>query len=268
MNRFKLKFIVALMIPFLASCFDTHPYDVEVTGERGINSTNISKIEQITKDKDTIRFVCMSDSHQWYTDTDDAVADINRRKDSIDFVIHCGDITDTGTRKEFEWADDVLSGLQLPYVVLIGNHDFLGTGEEYYYTKYGPGNFSMIAGRIKFIFINTNATEYDYVASVPDLNYLRAQSVADSSEFDRTVVCMHARPYSDQFNNNIAEPFQYYVQNFLHPIFCLNGHDHNIQTDDLFHDGLMYYGMPSMEKRTYFIFTITPSVYYYEIVKY
>ena len=102
MNRFKLKFIVALMIPFLASCFDTHPYDVEVTGERGINSTNISKIEQITKDKDTIRFVCMSDSHQWYTDTDDAVADINRRKDSIDFVIHCGDITDTGTRKELK----------------------------------------------------------------------------------------------------------------------------------------------------------------------
>ena len=102
------------------------------------------------------------------------------------------------------------------------------------------------------------------MASVPDLNYIRQQAEEDSLRFDRTLVLMHARPYSDQFNNNIAEPFEHYLQYFLKPMFCINGHDHAVQKEDLFNDGLMYYGMPSVVKRKYFIFTITPNSYCYE----
>lgn len=269
MKRTNVKqFVVGMSVAMMSGCgaFDIHPYDVKVKGETDINARNIARIEEATQGKDTLRFACISDSHQWYADARAAVCDINRRKDSLDFVVHCGDLTDTGTNKEFEWCDRVLSNLQLPYVAMIGNHDFLGTGEEYYAKKYGRKNFSMIAGRVKFVFLNTNATEYDYVASVPDLNYIRQQAEEDSLRFDRTLVLMHARPYSDQFNNNIAEPFEHYLQYFLKPMFCINGHDHAVQKEEIFNDGLMYYGMPSVVKRKYFIFTITPNSYSYEEV--
>ena len=104
------------------------------------------------------------------------------------------------------------------------------------------------------------------MASVPDLNYIRQQAEEDAGAFDRTIVLMHARPYSDQFNNNIAEPFEHYLQFYLKPIFCVNGHDHSLGVDDVFGDGMTYYGVPSVVKRKYFIFTITPDSYRYEIV--
>lgn len=51
-------------------------------------------------------------------------------------------------------------------------------------------------------------------------------------------------------------------------MFCINGHDHTLQIEDIFHDGLIYYGVPSIGKRKYMIFTITPNDYHYEVVDY
>ena len=259
---------LCLVASMLGGCgaFDIHPYDVDVKGATGINTANIRQIELSTLGKDTLRFACISDTHQWYADMRAAVDDINRRKDTLDFMVHCGDLTDTGTNKEYVWCDRQLRRLQLPYVAMIGNHDFLGTGEEYYAKKYGPKNLSFIAARLKLVLLNTNATEYDHMASVPDLNYIRQQAEEDAGAFDRTIVLMHARPYSDQFNNNIAEPFEHYLQFYLKPMFCVNGHDHSLSVDDVFGDGMTYYGVPSVVKRKYFIFTITPDSYRYEIV--
>ena len=52
---------------------------------------------------------------------------INKRGD-VDFVVHCGDISDFGVTREFELQRDILEKLTMPYVVLIGNHDCLGSG--------------------------------------------------------------------------------------------------------------------------------------------
>ncbi|MBP7359998.1 MAG: metallophosphoesterase, partial [Prevotella sp.] len=93
-----IKMLCLFTTLMLISCddvFDVHPYDVNIKGETHINATNISKIENLCKDKDTLKIAFISDTHGWYSDFKDEVADINRRRD-IDFVIHCGDITDTG----------------------------------------------------------------------------------------------------------------------------------------------------------------------------
>ena len=79
--------IAALLLTGCDTVFDVHPYDVRVKGETDLNAKNIQKIEQTVKSKDTIRFAVISDSHQWLDDLVDAVNDINRRQDSIDFVI-------------------------------------------------------------------------------------------------------------------------------------------------------------------------------------
>jgi hypothetical protein len=47
----------------------------------------------------------------------------HKESDNIDFVVVLGDISDTGEKSEFIKARDILNGLNVPYIPLIGNHD-------------------------------------------------------------------------------------------------------------------------------------------------
>ena len=248
-----------MMLGACDTVFDVHPYDVRVNGETDVNAKNIRKIEQAVKSKDTIRFAVISDSHQWLDDLKAEVNDINRRKD-------CGDISDFGATREMKWTRNRLQKLQMPSVVLLGNHDCLGTGNQSYEVIFGNPDFSFIAGRVKFVCLNTNAIEYDYSRPVPNFDFMEAERSADSTDFDRTVVCMHAAPYSEQFNNNVAKVFNYYIHQFPGLMFCLDGHGHHTKQEDLYGDGTIFYMAASSSFRQYYIFTITPNGYHYEIV--
>ena len=253
----------------LSSCgdvFDTHPYDVNVKGETDINAKQIAVIEKQFANKDTLRVAFISDTHLWLSDARDQVADLNRR--NVDFVLHCGDLTDTGTGKEFEWSRDVLKSLRYPFVALIGNHDFLGTGNQTYEIMYGKMNFSFIAGRVKFLCLNTNATEYTYLAAVPDFDYMEEEMAKDTDKFDRTFIVMHAPPYSDQFNNNVCKAFRRYLDFFPGLMCCVYGHNHEDVVSDMYNDGLIFYGIDCAVHRNYRIFTITPDGYEVEKIEY
>lgn len=247
------------------SVFDVHPYDVRVKGDTDINATEITEIESNTKDKETFRFAFISDSHQWLDDLTAEIDDINSR-DDIDFVIHGGDITDFGSTREFEWTRGKLFKLNKPFVVLLGNHDCLGTGNQTYEKMFGDPDFSFIAGRVKFVCLNTNAIEYDYSMAVPNFDFMEAEVTKNADDFDRTVICMHAAPYSEQFNNNVAKPFNYYTHLFPGLMFCLYGHGHHTEQSDIYDDGIIYYQVGNAQKRQYYIFTITPTDYKYEII--
>ncbi|MDE6646827.1 MAG: metallophosphoesterase, partial [Prevotella sp.] len=197
----------------------------------------------------------------------DEVEHLNRRTD-IDFVIHCGDLTDTGTSREYEWCRDILGGLHYPYVALIGNHDFLGTGDQAYSVIYGRMDFSFIASRVKFVCLNTNATEYDYMAAVPNFDFMEEEMVRDSARFDRTVIVMHAPPYSDQFNNNVCKSFRRYLSFFPGLLCCVYGHSHGDGVDNFYNDGLLFYGVDCAEHRNYRILTITKDGYEMEQIFY
>lgn len=187
--------LAACCLCMVASCntvFDVHPYDVQIDGDRNLNVTNIQKIEAAVKSKDTIRFAMISDSHQWLDDLKSEVNDINRRSDSLDFVIHCGDLTDFGATREFQCTRDHLQKLKIPFVALLGNHDCLGTGNQSYQKIFGNPDFSFIAGKVKFVCLNTNAIEFDYSRPVPNFDFMEEQVKADADDFSRTVVCMHA----------------------------------------------------------------------------
>lgn len=271
MKKF-LVYVVGLCgIISLVACdsvFDVHPYDVHVDGERDVNAKNIKKIEATVKSKDTIRFAMISDTHQWLDDLESEVKDINRRSDSIDFVLHCGDVTDFGATREFQWTRDRLQKLKKPFVVLLGNHDCLGTGNQSYEAIFGNPDFSFIAGRVKFLCLNTNAIEYDYSRPVPNFDFMEEQRTADSLDFDRTIICMHAPPFSEQFNNNVAKVFNYYTHQMPGLMFCVYGHGHHTRQDDLYGDGTMYYQIASAPNHEYYIFTITPSGYSYELIQF
>jgi predicted phosphodiesterase len=261
--RYSLVLSMPLVLLALTACghiFDVHPYDMNIDGEHNINATNIARIEALCANKDTIRFAVISDSHLALSDLAEEVTDINRR-DSIDFVLHLGDLTETGTTKEFEWARRELQKLSKPYVALIGNHDFLGTGEQLYEWMFGEHNFSFIVNGIKFVALDTNAMEYDRMADIPNFAFMEQEARTDSIPFSRTVIMMHAAPYSDEFNNNVSKAFDFYVRQFPGLMFCLYGHDHQDTVRDIFNNGIIYYGINSSAHRTYHIFTITPNGY-------
>ena len=259
-----------LCILFLFSCddvFQTHPYDVHIEGAHDLNVANIAKIEASFSDKDTLRIAFISDTHLWHSDARDGIADVNKRND-IDFVVHCGDLTDTGTTKEYEWSRDILNGLRVPFVALIGNHDFLGTGDQTYSVTYGKMDFSFIVSRVKIVCLNTNATEYDYMAAVPNFDFMAEEMTKDSVRFDRTVVVMHAPPYSDQFNNNVCKAFRLYLDFFPGLMCCVYGHNHNDKVSAIYNDDLIFYGIDCAQHRNYRIMTITPDGYEMEQIRY
>lgn len=265
MLKKKLYILSSCILLLGCDLIDYHPYDVRITGETEVNANNIERIEKNCKGKTTIRFVTMGDSQRWYDETEDFVNAINKRND-IDFVIHGGDMSDFGVTNEFLWQRDVMNRLNVPFVTIIGNHDCLGTGKEAYKAIFGPTNFSFIAGNIKFVCLNTNALEYDYSEPIPNLEFMEKQQTERAGEFEKTVISMHARPYADVFNNNIAKPFQYYVNQYPKLQFCTIAHDHSTSSNDIFGDGIIYYGSDCMKHRSYLLFTITSDGYEHEII--
>lgn len=266
----KLKtMLLALPLLGLAGCdlIEYHPYDTRVEGMTNVNARNIVRIEETCRGRKSLRFAFLSDTQRWYDETEDAVADINRRKD-VDFVIHGGDQSDFGATKEFLWMRDILNGLKVPYVCLIGNHDCLGTGEDTFRKVYGDPNFAFTAGNVRFVCLNTNALEYDYSEPVPDFGFLEQERDSFPTEATRTLFAMHTKPYDEQFNNNVAKVFEYYLHTFPNPLCCIYGHGHNMHTEDIFGDGLMYHEVTCMKDRQYLLFTINEEGYTYEEISF
>ncbi|MBF0730828.1 metallophosphoesterase family protein [Bacteroides acidifaciens] len=267
MMRKSLYTLLSFLLLSGCGMTDYHPYDVHISGETNVNAHNIEKIEANCKGKTKLRFVTMGDSQRWYDETEEFVKEINKR-DDIDFVIHGGDMSDFGVTKEFLWQRDIMNGLKVPYVVLIGNHDCLGTGEETYKAVFGPTNFSFIAGNVKFVCLNTNALEYDYSEPVPNFTFMEQEIKDRRDKFEKTVISMHARPYTDVFNDNVAKVFHRYVTEYPGIQFCTAAHTHHHRDDVIFDDGIHYITSDCMDCRSYLVFTITPEKYEYELVKY
>ncbi|WP_303236513.1 metallophosphoesterase [Phocaeicola coprophilus] len=244
-----------------------HPYDLDIDGETEVNARNIQRIETALDGKKEFSFAVISDTQRWYDETEDAVADMNE-KGGIDFVVHTGDLSDFGMKLEFEKQRDILNGLSVPYVCLLGNHDCLATGKEVFNRIFGEENFSFTAGDVLFICLNTNALEFDYSDAIPDFSFLEKLLKNLSPDIRRTIVAMHAGPYSEQFNNNVAKVFQLYLRQFPGLQFCVYGHGHSIQVNDFFDDGILYYECTCAKKRAYLRFTLKENEYLYEVVNY
>lgn len=264
------KYIASVaMLCILVGCnmIEYHPYDLDVSGETGINGRNVAIIEQRMKGRNEFTFAVISDTQRWYDETRDEVASINARGD-IDFVVYTGDLSDFGAKLEFSLQRDILNGLTMPYVCILGNHDCVGTGEQVFEKVFGEPNFSFVAGNVRFVCLNTNALEYDYSYAVPDFSYIKDCINNCPEGVEKTVVAMHAGPFSEQFNNNVADAFQYNIKQLPSLQFCLYGHNHQVAADDLFGDGVIYYQCTCAKKRKYLVFKIRKEGYDYEVVDY
>lgn len=253
---------ILLFLPLLAACnaIEYHPYDARVDGDTGLTDDNIALIEQQTAGKRQIRFAMISDTQRHYDEMEDAINALNTL-DSIDFVIHGGDLADFGTTDEFEWARDYMLELNVPWLCILGNHDCLGTGLSVFQSVFGDIDYAFTAGNVRFLCLNTNALEFDYADDVPNLTFLASELNNYPTECEKTVVIMHAPPFGEEFNNDVADDFEAAVTAFPSPLFCLYGHIHTWAEDDFFNDGLIYYACTNIANRGYYLITINDNGY-------
>lgn len=257
--------LLALLLCVGCEYFEYHPYDTDIQGERGLTAIHVLRIERALRGRSSFRFAVISDTQGWYDETEQVVEALNARQD-LDFVIHCGDISDFGLKREFQIQRDILSELHVPFVALIGNHDCLATGEVVYREIFGPTNFAFTAADTRIICLNTNAMEYDYATPIPDFAFMESELTSLDPMVRRVLFVMHVRPGEFQFNNNVSEIFQRYIRSAPGDPFCIYGHEHTLRHDDLFGDGVIYYQCPNIEKRCYLLFTLNESGYTYEAV--
>lgn len=262
--------LLTLLLPTLTACeyFETHPYDTNIKGEQGLTIKNVAKIESMNIDSNEFRFAVISDTQGYYDELEEAVGVLNRIED-LDFVVHCGDLTDFGLRKEFEYQRNILLRLNVPWVTIIGNHDCLGTGRIVYEEIFGSVNYAFTAGTTRFICLNTNAMEFDYSTPVPDFDFLFTELDNLSDSITQVVYVMHVGPNAIEFNTNVTTIFEYILLDMTPTLpFCLYGHGHTLRVDDLFGDGILYYQCPNIEKRTILLFTMHNEGYDYETITY
>lgn len=280
-----LKILLLSILPAIitSSCdrFESHPYSVHIHGEHDIN-TRTAKILEAANLTPPFKFAFISDTQGSYDETAEALYIIVKRND-IDFIIHGGDQSDFGLPKEFIWCRDMFLSTGLPFLTAIGNHDCLGNGEDTFRYLYGPDNFSVNIGPLHLVVLNTVALEYDYSHPVPDLDFIERDRIAVDSinsihpdSLTHTVIAMHSRPYDEQFNNNVARPFNYYIEHYPgmgvtgenRKSFCVNGHNHYYDINDIFDNGIPYYQSANAGKRMFFVFTITENSYEYEAIEF
>jgi len=282
-----LLYILAGLVAVAMTCcdnFESSPYGAKIKGKRNTNASSIGSLDNAALTL-PLRFAFITDTHDATRETKRAIELIRSRGD-IDFIIHGGDLTDFGLPKEFMWCRDAMGESGLPFVTVIGNHDCLGNGEDNYEWIFGTKNYSFTVAGVHFVCLNTVALEYDYSEPVPDLNFL-ADDAAEMARINEehpdsvthTVVVMHSRPFDEQFNNNVAMPFLYYLQRYpgmeadgddgcYSCAFCLCGHNHRFQVSDLYDAGLLFYQGDNIAKRSFMIFTITADGYEMERVEF
>lgn len=204
-----------------------------------------------------LKIALVSDTHYHFEDLEDAIDDINHRGDAT-FVVATGDITENGLKKEFEIFHDVMARLSVPYLTVIGNHDYLANGGEVYRLMYGDFNYQFAFQGISFVMFDNVIWESNKAADYEWLEH----AMSESAESDETshplrhkIIFSHIPPFDGQLEEK-RDLFHSLLRKHGASI-SIHGHRHEYFNDDLMGDGLHYVTVGSPEKRSYAVLTVT-----------
>lgn len=244
--------LIALAL-ILQGCFEYNPNQIILEDdEKDLTAKNLKMLHAAPADA-TVRFVLMGDSQRFYDDSEDFVHSVNQLE-GIDFVIHAGDITDFGLAQEFKWVHEIMSGLKVPYLTVIGNHDLLANGRKVYRKMYGEFNYIFEYGDFRFILLDTNSREYGFNGAVPDLDWLQSQLETSNK---KTVIISHIPPFDADFDGNLEHKYAELLADDPNVVLSLHGHQHSFFDETYYDDGVRYFVTTSMNKRGYAVITMT-----------
>lgn len=200
---------------------------------------------------DPVRFAVLGDAQLAFDEAADAIESVASR-DDLDFVVQVGDFSHHGVRFEFERMNEVFARLEVPYFVLLGNHDTLGRGREIFARLFGPADFTADLGPLRFVFFDSNSREAGFDGSVPDLAFLED---ALPPEAERpTVLLAHVPPWDADFDPSLRESFAAVASRATVAFY---GHQHRFQVDEF--AGVPAYVVDALEGRSYLVATVASS---------
>ncbi|ABS26565.1 metallophosphoesterase [Anaeromyxobacter sp. Fw109-5] len=209
-----------------AACLQYSPHEVRLDShERDLHERALATL-RAAPPVQPLRFAVVGDTQMQFEDAEDAVRALKAR-DDLAFVVQVGDFTHWGLADEFRIMNRIFRELPVPYFVVVGIHDLLGTGRLVYEEMFGPLNFAFTHGGVRFALLDSNSREYDFDGTVPDLAWL-AEQLAPSPEHDRAVVISHAPPDNPDFDPDLRADY-FRVLREGGATLSLHGHSHVYQ---------------------------------------
>jgi 3',5'-cyclic AMP phosphodiesterase CpdA len=245
--------VAAAALAFAAGCLEYSPHVTKLEGaERDLNHKAIARLAA-TPAPAVLRFAVVGDTQLALDEVEDAVAHLNRRTD-LAFVVQVGDYTEFGQLFEFRLMNDVFAGLRVPWLVVIGNHDYLGNGEEIFVEMFGPRNQAFTFARTRFVLFDSNSREVAFSGDVPDLGFVAAQLEPDG-DHDRAVLLSHVPPATSDFDPERVEGFDEILQTRA-PVASFHGHEHGFRFEQ--REGVDLYVADWIVHRNYLVATLLP----------
>lgn len=263
----RMFFLLIALTPFLSACdiIEYSPNQIILKEyEKDLNRKNVSKLQSKPAD-DTLRIVLMGDTQRFYDEAESFVKSVNRLE-GVDFVIHAGDVSDFGLSQEFEWIAKIMSGLKMPYVTVVGNHDLLANGPKVYRKMFGPLNFSFIYAGVKFIFYDANSIEYGFDGATPDLDWIEKELA--TGDFDWAIPVAHMPPFSIDTDLSKEEALADILGSVGKVKLSLHGHEHAFSVVDKYENGVTYVVSTTVNKKGYALITFIDGEFTVEEINY
>jgi predicted phosphodiesterase len=218
----------------------------------GTTEKNLNRINALDAgDSKPFKIAVLSDPHYHYSKLSDALVHINRNDDYI-FAIVTGDLTENGLMQEFIFFHQRMDHLKIPYLAVIGNHDYLSNGEKVYSQMYGAQNYSFVFNNVKFVMFDNTTIESE---KDPDMEWL-AGAILNDHGYDHVIPFSHIPPYDVQMKHQKQSFHDLLVNNGIS--ISVHGHRHEFSVEETFGDGVQYITVSSPQKRTYTELSITP----------
>lgn len=260
---FYIMLTISLMIAACDDLFDYSPYVSDVKDSYlNIHHKHRKRIKEINSISDEFSFAIIADSHYRYHELKGAIDQINQNS-RINFVIANGDITNNGYLKEYELFHDQMEYLKVPYLTVIGNHDYLTNGEDIYDKMYGETNYSFSVNECLFILFDNIIWESN---QNPDYKWLES-ILSESEEYDKVFVISHQPPYTSQFNQNNERIYRQLMCKYQVDL-SIHGHTHSYDYNEYYNDSVNYLVTGGIVNEEFNVITVSKDQIKIERIKY
>jgi 3',5'-cyclic AMP phosphodiesterase CpdA len=237
----------------VAGCLEYSPHALPTDERhRDLNLKAIARLAA-TPAPEAVRFAIVGDTQKSFDEAEEVVRLINAR-DDVSFVIQAGDFTHLGLLDEFVLMHDVFRRLDVPYLVVVGVHEFFANGEDIFRRMYGPFDLAFTFGRVRVVLLDTNSIMVGFGAGVPDLGWLAAQ-IAPGPDHDEVVVVSHVAPGDPDFDPALRDGYHAALRD-AGAKASIHAHAHRYRSWE--EDGVQYRVADSVNHRSYLVVTARP----------
>jgi predicted phosphodiesterase len=244
---------VAAFALLLAGCLEYSPHAIPLD-ERDTDVHRKSLERLLSRPApEVLRFAVIGDTQGDFNETEEIIG-LLKERDDLSFVIQVGDLTHQGVGPEYRAMNALFRRLRVPYFVVIGNHDLLANGGDIYDHMFGARNFAFTYAGTRFVLFDSNALEYGYDATTPDLDLLR-EALSAGEEYRQAILFSHLDPGAGEWDPALREPYFELVRERAIEV-SFYGHGHAPREFE--RDGSTFYIVGAVDHRTFIVATVQP----------